>query len=118
MANGKILKKYTKHGITFNFRVVKNLRDAHKMPTSITIKGLGSFRQPDLKDTAKRLEFWIRVSSGIQELVNEKKITIAEADKIRKQFAKIVPTKSLPLPHSITKTEIKSLEAKYPILKA
>jgi hypothetical protein len=114
--NGKIVKIDRKHGTLFVFQCVKNLR-VNGDPTNKLIHGFGSLRESDLSNQAKRLEFWLRTMSAMDKLIAENVITKIQADKISGQFERVVSKQFLPLPlPAPTKSQIKSLEAKYPIL--
>jgi hypothetical protein len=101
--NGKTIKVKTRYGTRFTFQVVRNLRKDGK-PTNEIVKGLGSLRSSRLNDTQAVLGFWLRVTTTLNQLLAENRISRADANKVKRKFEAVVPVK--PLLSGVSKVRI------------
>lgn len=86
--NGKIIRKKRGDYTSISLLIVKNYRKGG-LPTSEVIKYIGTVHSDTITQSAT--EFWKKADAVIGELVAESKILKADAEKIERQFAAVVP---------------------------
>ena len=109
---GRIVKRTLADGSrSYSFSVVRNIR-LHGRPSHIDLAKIGTFRESDFP--ARGEEFWELVDETLADLVKTNQLWNNDADKVRKQFSKIIPRTIAP---AVAKT-VDVTETNYEIMQS
>lgn len=109
---GRIVKRTLADGTkSYSFSVVRNIR-LHGRPSHIDLAKIGTFRESEFPERSE--EFWSRVEKTLADLVKTNKLWNNDADKVRKQFSKIIPRTIAP---AVAKT-VDVTETNYEIMQS
>jgi hypothetical protein len=100
-STGKVIKRKRKNWIALNPLIIHNRRDGHGRVGYDIIHNFKTIRSTDLPQKARA--FWLGVELTLQRLIRERKIYAADADKIRRKFARDIPLPVAPTAAPVVK---------------